>query len=196
MLAAIERRSTARTSRLLGGRTSPFEQVERVTPSYVTDGELAARLATERPDVLFLSGAPVVPEAVFAAPRLATVNVHWGLARYYRGNDTLFRPLYRGEYDAVGVTLHVVDRGIDTGGILREGLVPCGPDDTPAAVYARASELVAELTADLVGTMLRDGLPETGVAGRGVLVRRRDRRAWHHAHFALQRWTGRRPPRG
>ena len=40
----------------------------------------------------------------------------------------------------MGVTLHAVDRGIDTGGILREGRVVCGPDDTPAAVYAgRAS---------------------------------------------------------
>lgn len=195
-LRLIERGAVARTSRLLGGRISPFAEVERVTPSYVTGGDLAARLATEPPDVLFLSGAPVLPEEVFTAPRLATVNVHWGLARRYRGVDTLFLPLYRGEYDAVGVTLHVVDRGIDTGGVLREGLVAAGPEDTPAAVYARAGELVAELAGDLVCAIRRQGLPETGPAGRGVLVRRRDRRAWHHAHFALQRWTGRRPARG
>jgi methionyl-tRNA formyltransferase len=196
-LRFIDQRVGRQVARLLGTAPSALAQTEQVSPSYITDGRAAARLAEIRPDLLLLSAAPILPEEVFTIPRLGTVNVHWGLASCYRGNHTLFYPLYRREYDAIGVTLHRVDRGIDTGPIIAESRLVVEPSESLAMVFAKAARSAAELATDLIRVLEHGLRPESQKSGRGVLIRNRDRRVWHYAHFAVIRHVpGRRRLRG
>jgi methionyl-tRNA formyltransferase len=196
-LRAIDRWVERQVARLLGTAPPALAQTEQVSLSYITDGRAAARLAEIQPDLLLLSGAPILPEELFTIPRFGTVNIHWGLSRRYRGNHTLFYPLCRREYDAIGVTLHRVDRGIDTGPVIAERQLVVDPAATLAMVFAKAAQSAAELVTEFI-RMLEQGLwPDSQKSEPGVLIRDRDRRVWHYARYAVIRQVaGRRLPRG
>lgn len=192
-LRAIDRGVERRVTGLLGTAPATLVQTESVPPEYITDGRAAVRLAEIRPDLLLLSGAPLLPEELFTIPRFGTVNVHWGLSRHYRGNHTLFYPLYRREYDALGVTLHRVDRGIDTGPVIAEKRLTVDSSVTLAAVFAQAARVAAELAIEFIRMLEQGQEPSSRTTGRGLLIRNRDRRVWHYAHHAVtRRVTGRR----
>lgn len=72
------------------------------------------------PDILFTSWAPILKEAVLEIPKLAAINVHFGISPEFRGNDTLFWALYYRHYEKVGGILHYLNKGVDTGNILAE----------------------------------------------------------------------------
>ena len=68
----------------------------------------------------------------FASRRL--FNFHFSKLPKYRGMYTAAHPILNGETDS-GVTLHLMDDGIDTGDIIDVWDVPIGPDDTVRDLY-------------------------------------------------------------
>jgi folate-dependent phosphoribosylglycinamide formyltransferase PurN len=80
------------------------------------DSECMHALRAFAPDLLVLVGADIVPRSVLEVPRLGTINAHYGLLPAYRGMNVTEWSVYRG--DTVGVSVHMVDPGIDTGDIL------------------------------------------------------------------------------
>jgi folate-dependent phosphoribosylglycinamide formyltransferase PurN len=78
----------------------------------------AEALAAARPALCVLGDCGIVPPSVLAVPSIATLNAHPGILPEYRGLDTALWAVYEDRLDKVGCTLHLVDPGIDTGGIL------------------------------------------------------------------------------
>ncbi len=85
--------------------------------------ELAAGL-----DLLLLCRYDIIPEKVFAAPRLGSVNIHPSLLPKYRGVHPISWALINGETHT-GVTLHRVSRKIDEGEILYQKSVAITDSD-------------------------------------------------------------------
>jgi folate-dependent phosphoribosylglycinamide formyltransferase PurN len=104
------------------------------------DPETLRRLA---PDVLVLVGSPIVPQALLAVPRLGTVNAHYGLLPAYRGMNVTEWSVLRG--DPVGVSVHLVDEGIDTGAILLREEIPIGPSETFTSLRRKHQDVAAQL---------------------------------------------------
>lgn len=63
------------------------------------------------------------------------LNLHLGLLPYNRGRAPHIWPLMDGSPS--GVSLHVMDDGIDAGPILAQTAIPAYPDDTGASLLAR-----------------------------------------------------------
>jgi methionyl-tRNA formyltransferase len=76
---------------------------------------LADRL---QPDVIAVFGTSLIRGRLLDQGRLGIFNLHGGLSPQYRGADCTFWALYNGEPDQVGCTLHRIDSGIDTGGLV------------------------------------------------------------------------------
>ena len=68
----------------------------------------------------------------FASRRL--FNFHFSKLPKYRGMYTAAHPILNGETES-GVTLHLMDDGIDTGDIIDVWTVPIGPHDTVRDLY-------------------------------------------------------------
>jgi methionyl-tRNA formyltransferase len=97
-----------------------------------------------RPDIVAVYGTLVLGRKLIAAcPRL--INLHTGLSPWYRGSDTIFWPLHDGVPHLVGVTVHRLEAGLDSGPILARGRPPLRPGDNEASAFAHAVELGAEL---------------------------------------------------
>jgi methionyl-tRNA formyltransferase len=92
-------------------------------------------------------------------PRLLAANFHASLLPAYRGLHPLYWALQIGER-WVGLTVHVIDSGIDTGDILYQVRVPVEPGDSVSRLYdrvmAESVPLVPRLITDAVaGTLVR-----------------------------------------
>lgn len=95
------------------------------------------------PDLLVLVGADIVPSALLELPRLGTINPHYGLLPRYRGMNVTEWSIYRD--DPVGVSIHMVDPGIDTGDILLREALPVPGEATLASIRQQHQSTSAEL---------------------------------------------------
>jgi len=77
------------------------------------------------PDLGLIYGSPLLKPQLFGIPRLGTAGIHHGKMPQYRGKKTTFWSMYNGEATA-GVTIQLVNAGIDTGRIIRRGEVEIG----------------------------------------------------------------------
>jgi folate-dependent phosphoribosylglycinamide formyltransferase PurN len=84
--------------------------------------DVLARVRAAAPDLGVIYGAPVLKPALFEIPMLGTLGIHHGRVPQYRGKKTTFWEIYHGERVA-GVTIQRVERGIDTGAVVRAGEV-------------------------------------------------------------------------
>lgn len=90
--------------------------------NYHADESIALMRAAEA-DLGIVWGTNILKESVFKVPRLGSINIHQGLAPYYRGGPPVFWELHNGEPE-VGITVHFVEPKVDTGEILTQETLP------------------------------------------------------------------------
>lgn len=118
--------------------------------------ELVERLV---PDAVVVSSYDrILPASLLQ--RCPFVNVHFAPLPRYRGRANVNWMIINGEPAAV-VTVHVIQPGLDAGGVLVQAGVSIGPRDTVGDVYSRLNDLQREVLADALHDHL-DGDP--GVA--------------------------------
>lgn len=88
----------------------------------------------------FLIGADVI-----AALSGRIINLHVSLLPWNRGSDPNFWSFF--DDTPKGVTIHRIDRGIDTGALLAQEGIAFGPEETLASSYARLRAAVEALFA-------------------------------------------------
>jgi methionyl-tRNA formyltransferase len=118
-------------------RLSEYAQREGIAYVRVADlngPDAIDLLQRSRPDLLVLGGTRIIRRRVLAIPRLGTVNAHMGLLPNYRGMNVSEWSAFNG--DPVGVTVHFVDEGVDTGDILSTEVIDV--TDCPSIQRLRA----------------------------------------------------------
>lgn len=144
MAAVIEEALTAR-----GAPAAP--PVVPIVHCATVNGPGAVRaLASLAPDVLIQMGAGILRSEVFAIPRLGTLNVHHGVLPYIRGADSILWAVHDGRRDWLGVSIHLIDRGIDTGAILARRALDCDFGVHPGVLYAIATAHARSLLIDVI----------------------------------------------
>jgi methionyl-tRNA formyltransferase len=127
------------------GMELPLIEVETVT-----SGDGLARLREARPDVLaVVAYGELLPPAVLELPAVAPVNLHFSLLPALRGAAPVQAALLLGLTET-GVTTIVMDRGLDTGPILRQRRVPIAPDDDAGALGSRLAQVGGEVLVETV----------------------------------------------
>jgi methionyl-tRNA formyltransferase len=139
-----------------------------VQPTKLKTGEFGAWVRAQNADVaLVVAYGRILPRDVLEGPRLGCVNVHASLLPKYRGAAPITWAVVNGETES-GVTLMLLDEGMDTGAMLEAFPTPVGADETAGEL----SERLAKIGADAVTT----GLPRY-VAGGYTPVPQDDARA-------------------
>ncbi len=106
-------------------------------------------------------------EKTLAIPRKGSVNLHASLLPAYRGANPIAAAIAAGEQET-GVSLMVMERGLDSGPVIAARSIPIAPDDTTGSLTEKLGHLGAELLIDEIGGYL-DGSttpvvqPESGV---------------------------------
>lgn len=91
-------------------------------PNYHTQDSIAL-MQQARADLGIVWGTNILKESVFKIPRLGSINIHQGLAPFYRGGPPVFWELFNDEPET-GITVHFVEAKVDTGEIITQETVP------------------------------------------------------------------------
>jgi folate-dependent phosphoribosylglycinamide formyltransferase PurN len=88
-----------------------------------------AYLAEAAPRVVVVNGTRILkPETLKATPA-TFINTHQGITPLYRGAHGGYWALHQGDPQHCGITIHLVDEGIDTGNIVSQRMIVPGPKD-------------------------------------------------------------------
>ena len=119
------------------------------------------------PDLGLIYGSPILKPELFEIPELGTLGIHHGKVPEYRGNKTTFWAMYNGE-PVAGVTIQKVNKGLDTGSIVKTGEVKAYRRAYQAVVRElEALGLVLYIQAILeVKHGVAEFKPQTGVKGK------------------------------
>lgn len=100
--------------------TSPIPGSVLTRVPSVNSEQCRALLREYAPRIVVLGGTRIVGEATLNATPATFINMHAGITPGYRGVHGGYWALADGRPDLVGTTIHVVDRGIDTGGVIEQ----------------------------------------------------------------------------
>jgi methionyl-tRNA formyltransferase len=108
------------------------------------------RMRALAPDLFIAVGyAQILKPEILVVPKLFAANFHASLLPRYRGKHPVFWTLRAGERWA-GLTVHLMDQGIDTGDILYQVKVRTRRNDTVTSLYKRIMDRSVGLVARLL----------------------------------------------
>ncbi len=94
-------------------------------------------LESIKPDIIVVYGTALIRDNIFTKAGNCTLNMHTGLSPYYRGDSTLFWPIYYNDREKLGVTVHQLVPEVDGGDIVYTGNVEYERGDTEAHIFAK-----------------------------------------------------------
>ena len=118
-------------------------------PDKLKDPAFLEALAKWKADLFVVVGFRMLPEAVWKMPRMGTFNLHAALLPQYRGAAPINWAVINGE-NLTGVTTFMIDKQIDTGGILLRQECRVGPKDTAGDVHDKLMAIGADLVVQTV----------------------------------------------
>jgi len=113
-----------------GLATVPYPGAHHVES--VNDQESIRLLRTMHPTVIVVNGTRIISSEVLDAMDVPFINTHAGITPRYRGVHGGYWALVEGRPEMVGTTVHLVDEGIDTGGVLARATFDTSRDDSVA----------------------------------------------------------------
>ena len=113
-------------------------------PEKLKDPAFLEQLRALKPDLFVVVAFRMLPEQVWTMPRLGTFNLHAALLPQYRGAAPINWAVINGE-TRTGVTTFMIDKNIDTGGIILRQSINVGPDDTAGDIHDKLMEIGADM---------------------------------------------------
>jgi methionyl-tRNA formyltransferase len=119
-------------------------------PASLREQEAIAQLRELKPRLIVVAAyGQILRLPVLSIPPAGVLNVHPSLLPKYRGASPIVGALLAGE-DQAGVTIMLMDEGMDTGPIIAQRVVDIAPEDTAGTLRERLSEVGAELLVETV----------------------------------------------
>ena len=130
-------------------------------PLKLKDPEFLEQLKAWKADLFVVVAFRMLPEEVWKMPKLGTFNLHAALLPQYRGAAPINWAVINGEA-MTGVTTFMIDKDIDTGGIILRQEYKIAETDTAGDVHDALMEMGSDLVLETVRGIL-DGTAETRI---------------------------------
>jgi len=162
------------------------------TPASLKDPDEQERFRALNLDAaVVVAYGQILPQAILEAPRLGCLNVHASLLPRWRGAAPIHRAILEGDKET-GVTIMLMDEGLDTGPILLARSVPIGAQDTVSDLHDRLAHLGANMLVEALDKLEKGALrpvpqPENGVTYAHKIEKGEARIDWQDNAAAVDR---------
>lgn len=114
-------------------------------PRRLRDKFEVAQLADLKPDAIVVAAfGQILPQEVLDIPEFGCLNIHPSLLPRYRGASPIPSAILAGD-EETGVTIMLMDAGMDTGSILSQRMVSIRDEDTAQSLGNRLAQIGADL---------------------------------------------------
>ena len=131
-----------------------------VQPATLKEECVQLQLADFAPDMMVVVAyGLILPEQILNMPKLGCLNVHASLLPRWRGAAPIARAIEAGDR-RTGVTIMLMDSGLDTGGIIASSEIEIDQSDNSETLHDKLADLGADLLVrSLPGYVSGDLLP-------------------------------------
>ena len=140
--------------------------IEVLSPSRVTKS-LIDKVRNINPDYIFSTYyRQILPKSLLSLAKFSAINIHPSLLPHYRGPVPTAWTIENGE-KYFGITIHLMDEGIDTGDILVQEKYPILDNETGFELYTRGMKLGYELLVNNFRSIINEGIKAKPQLGAG-----------------------------
>ncbi len=131
-------------------RAALAARIPTVEPRSLSGEARARELSAMRPDLIVVAAiAYLLPTGILQIPPHGCLNVHPSLLPRHRGPSPVVSALLQGDTET-GVSIMLMDEGLDTGPVLSRKIVCIDDDDTTGSLTSRLAEEGARLLIDTI----------------------------------------------
>ena len=121
-----------------------------VQPVSLGETEAAGQLAGFKPDVIVVAAfGQILPPSVLDVPSYGCINIHPSLLPRFRGASPVAAAILAGD-EFTGVSIMLMDRGLDSGPVLAQAQISISPQDTTGSLTAKLSQVAAWLLQEVL----------------------------------------------
>ena len=166
-------------------------QIQVIQPKTFKSREVVEQLASFQPELIIVAAfGAILPPEVLSLPKFACLNVHPSLLPRHRGPSPVANTLLGGD-ELAGVTIMLMDAGLDTGPILTQEKVGISFMDSTGSLSSKLAEAGARLLLETLpkwlGGELRQQAQDETQATYSKLITSKDTEIdWHLS--ALELW--------
>ena len=151
---------------------SPLPDQKIISVKSVNDAECMSALQKINPGVVVVIGTRIISRQILSSIPAKFINIHAGITPKYRNVHGAYWALVNNDVENCGVTVHLVDPGIDTGSIIYQNKISMTKQDNFVTYpLLQLAEGIACLK-----TALRDIAEEKFVLKKG----KKESKIWHH----------------
>ncbi len=122
-----------------------------VQPVSLKTPEAVEQLAGFQPDAIVVAAyGQILPPPVLDIPRYRCINVHGSLLPRFRGAAPVPAAILAGD-EFTGVSIMLMEKGLDTGPVLARSQIPIAPQDTTGSLTEKLSRIGAYLLLEALG---------------------------------------------
>jgi methionyl-tRNA formyltransferase len=139
--------------------TNAIEEHKIKIVSSVNDIECIRALKQLNPHIIIVNGTRIISKDVLGCTSALFINIHVGITPEYRGVHGAYWSLVNRDRGNCGVTIHKVDKGIDTGDIIFQSIIKFTGEDNfstyPLHQYGVAIPLLKRAIGDFKNNDLK-----------------------------------------
>jgi methionyl-tRNA formyltransferase len=160
--------------------TAAIQHVENINSA-----EAREALRAANPKVIIVNGTRILKPETLQACAATFINTHQGITPRYRGAHGAYWALYENNPTQCGVTVHIVDQGIDTGNIIAQAPIAPKPEDSFVTYPYLQTAAALPLLVAAIKAALASNLKSTPISGSSAI--------WYHPgalQYIRARWRG------
>ena len=155
-----------------------------VQPASLREAGVVEQLTGLHPDVIVVAAfGQILPRSVLGIPRFGCINVHPSLLPGFRGASPVASAILAGD-EFTGVSIMLMDEGLDTGPVLARAQIPVSVQDTTGSLTTKLSLIGARLLQEVLSYWSRGELTpqpqnEAEATYSGSITKEQGEIDWH-----------------
>lgn len=134
--------------------------IEVIQPENLKDIAVHEKLRKLAPDLIIVAAyGRIIPPEILNLPELGCINVHPSLLPFYRGSSPIASAIINGD-SVTGVSIMLLDTGMDSGPVVSQREVPISEDDTTGSLTNALSDVGAQLLAETLPLWIEGKIKE------------------------------------
>lgn len=167
----LSRISKSKIKKILTETEKPI--VKSINVNNINSKEVEELIKKIDPCLIVVSGVSIIKQNILSLAK-TFINIHCGITLKYRGVHGGFWAIYNRDFDNIGVTIHLIDRGVDTGLILYQDRITVDKKlDNFRTIVAKQYLKGADLMIKAVNDALNNNLKPLKVSDQNSYL-------WYH----------------
>jgi len=123
----------------------------------INQSNFANIISKINPKCISLYSVSIIKQELISLFSKRLFNIHAGLSPYYRGTATNIWPIINDELEYIGMTIHHVDSGIDSGGIIIQDRPKLEVEDDSHTMACKNTEIASHLMVKTINRFVKTG---------------------------------------